>query len=378
MYCRKCGKEVPENIRYCIHCGFDTSGSIKKKKERETQKRNYSFIYGLIGGVLLMLLIAAGVFFVMRNHFNEEETNASDKVASMNDSGDDNPDTDVDDAAENDVSGTDVNDAAENDASGSDVNDAEENDPSGSGSTADAGQDEKSVPDENDESTQDTDEFATEDMPSEATVVGTLPIDSDKQYKLNLFLSNFSEAWLTGYDSDEVDLFSVFHWVYIWCKINKGEYVESDRAPTNGHYMISLEHVNKVSKKYLGIEISEKDATRMEPVIEGAYEAFYRDGFYYETAADGEQYTCFSVVNEMSALGDNRYRLNYDIYMLDTDAYAAYEYEMPKKLYKMTPAEASASPEVELAGMGIATVTTEKGSDGKERYILLEYSPSFY
>ena len=51
MYCRKCGKEIPDDSTFCSHCGTNTKGEIKPA----AKKKDIS----LVTVVLLVLLIAA-------------------------------------------------------------------------------------------------------------------------------------------------------------------------------------------------------------------------------------------------------------------------------------------------------------------------------
>lgn len=47
-----------------------------------------------------------------------------------------------------------------------------------------------------------------------------ISIDPDTQKKMNIFLSNFSEAGLYEYDQDHVDLYDILRWVERWTKMN--------------------------------------------------------------------------------------------------------------------------------------------------------------
>jgi len=57
MFCRKCGKEIPDDSTFCSHCGTKTSGEIKP----EQKKRKISPLTAL----LLVLLVWAAVIIVM-------------------------------------------------------------------------------------------------------------------------------------------------------------------------------------------------------------------------------------------------------------------------------------------------------------------------
>ncbi len=76
MYCRKCGKEIPDDSIYCPHCG-ERSGSTTRpsfmgpgSNEDERQPEAYAgfwlrFWAHLIDGILLSLVITPTQFFLL-------------------------------------------------------------------------------------------------------------------------------------------------------------------------------------------------------------------------------------------------------------------------------------------------------------------------
>lgn len=43
MYCRKCGKQIPDNSRFCSFCGEDLSSDINTEHEERGKKRKVVF-----------------------------------------------------------------------------------------------------------------------------------------------------------------------------------------------------------------------------------------------------------------------------------------------------------------------------------------------
>ena len=185
-----------------------------------------------------------------------------------------------------------------------------------------------------------------------------ISIDAATRKKMNIFISNFTEAGMYAYDKDHYDINTLYPWVHIWMKINKGselEYVTRPGEEYDSTYeVINLEKFNQITKKYLGITISEEEvaSTKLDwgP-------SFYEDGIFYAPAADGESYTEMSVVSKVEKLEDGRLKLYYNNYDQTYEAY-----EQKDKDYSMTEEEASKNPDYEKGNSGYAIVRTEGSS----------------
>ncbi len=191
-------------------------------------------------------------------------------------------------------------------------------------------------------------------------------VDPATLRKMNIFLSNFSEAWLEKYDKDNPDNFSLCRWVHIWFKINKYEKIEYETRGDDLYEKISLEEINKVFDRYLGITLSEAEISGIEPPSADYGEFFYEDGYLYATAADGESYTNLSIVSGVEDIGDNRLKLNFDIYSQDLDLY--FEGKEKDGYYSLTADEASDDLELEMWLSGYAVVRDD-GSSFKLEYL---------
>lgn len=188
-----------------------------------------------------------------------------------------------------------------------------------------------------------------------------ISIDPDTQKKMNIFLSNFSEAGLYEYDQDHVDLYDIFRWVERWTKMNNYQGMEYGPLPGDdsgeSYEKISLQAINKATEKYLGLTITDQEASEMEAKPEGPYLFVYKDGYLYAPAADGEAHTYFSVVSQAEDLGDQKLKLYYNIFSQDLDAY----FEGKEIDYSLTSKEATDDPEYEKIDAGYAVVRIEDG-----------------
>lgn len=63
MYCEKCGKELPQNSMFCLHCGQPVTPEEKAKQKREKRKRKAAFWLIGLASVLFVAGILVAVFF---------------------------------------------------------------------------------------------------------------------------------------------------------------------------------------------------------------------------------------------------------------------------------------------------------------------------
>lgn len=186
-----------------------------------------------------------------------------------------------------------------------------------------------------------------------------ISVDAATLKKMNIYLSNFSEACLFEYDRDQQDLYAIFRWVHIWTKINNYKSIEYGTGPAEGsddvYEKISLENINKVTDKYLGFTLTDREASQMQAGPEEYGSLFYENGYLYAPAADGEARTYFSVISKVEDLGNNKLKLNYSIYSQDLDAY----YDGKEIDYSLTEEKAAADPEYEKVDSGYAVVRTD-------------------
>lgn len=193
-----------------------------------------------------------------------------------------------------------------------------------------------------------------------------MPIDAETQRKMNIFLSNFSEAGLMKYDMENRDFQDILWWVHIWTKINKWKSIEHEDVPGEGLCeKNSLENINSVLDKYLGFKMT-KEQTESFSSPDETYGFFFKDTSFYTPAADGESYTLLSIVSKAADLGDNKLKLSFTVYSQDLDAY--FEGKEKDEYYKLAGDAASKNPELEQMYKGYAIVRKD-GSSYKLEYL---------
>ena len=196
------------------------------------------------------------------------------------------------------------------------------------------------------------------------------PVEIDKatQKKMNIFLSNFSEAGFRSYDKDARDIRAITYWAHIWTKINKNDFITYENRPGDEYDItyekISLDDMNYIIDKYLGFKLTDDMALSINDGSDEEEYFFYENGNFYAIAADGESYTNMTVVTQAEDLGDNRLKLCFDVYSQDLDAY----FDGKEIDYTMTGEEAAGNPEYELLESGYAIVSTD-GSAYKLEYL---------
>ncbi len=190
-----------------------------------------------------------------------------------------------------------------------------------------------------------------------------VPVDAATRKKMNIFLSNFSEAGLFAYDQDDPDWQEIYRWVRIWIKINKWELVKYEELPGSEYSTyetISLDDFNKITDKYLGLTITDAQAKAEFSEPDEIYEYFYENGKFYVPAADGESYTNLSIVSEVEELDDQKLKLTFTVYEQDLDAY--FDGKDKAEYYVLSSSDAANNPELEAWIQGYAIVRTEGSS----------------
>lgn len=182
-------------------------------------------------------------------------------------------------------------------------------------------------------------------------------LSDDEHRKINIFFSNFSEAYMTEFDIDNYNLGELINFAYVHNTINNYNLIGVD-----GYEMyIDKSHVEKTINKYFGLNISHGNV--------GGFQ--YRNGKYYTQAASGENYSFFSHVDALKDNKDGTYSAEISIYSDNNYDGVNSVYYNSKKTWEniqnsyeyLGKAEAKAKPEV---------------VDGKNTYQLLYYKVQNY
>lgn len=163
-----------------------------------------------------------------------------------------------------------------------------------------------------------------------------VPMDSQQQYEANVFVSNFVEAYLGNYDRTQWTSKQVLDFALIHTQINYGNSLGF--SDDGMYFTMSLDEINKVTDRYLGISLSDKQA---EKYPDDSISYYNGKKFYYICTDGCELGNTFAVVDKKTDLGDGTYRLDFHEYALDLDKLGlASGGNVSKEHYEMTPEQA--------------------------------------
>ncbi len=197
-----------------------------------------------------------------------------------------------------------------------------------------------------------------EDEPQGAKI----ELSSAQQKDLNLFISNFAEQGFGYYDEqvNDASLFCTF--AYRWSRINKQSNVKIDGQ----YYKISFDTIKSTTQKYFGRTVKVEDLENFP--WKDLDNEYYKNGYFWVPAADGESYTGLAIVDSAEDMGDGTIKLHFTEYSYDIDAYWDNNETIPQKIYALTGKQAASSDDLESFGTGTATVRKQGNS-----YVLVKY-----
>ena len=177
-------------------------------------------------------------------------------------------------------------------------------------------------------------------------------LTADEHKKLNMFLSNFSEAYFDNYSANDYQANRLISFAFTHNSLNNPNKIFYEEM-----YMgISASDVNTTLDKYLGITIPNNSVG----------EWTYSDGNYYMDAASGETYAYFSIATDITDNGDGTFEVEFTKFF---DNNNVFETSLPQ-WYTYTIEQAKEN--CEECGSGVATVR-EKIYGGKQTYELISY-----
>ncbi len=207
-----------------------------------------------------------------------------------------------------------------------------------------------------------TDFYSSTTLPSTssyADIENSILIDDSLQEQLNIFLSTFCEINLQAF-SDKTSKNELIGFGYLYNRINRyQDTVEKADITINDTYCaekLSYKYIAQAVQKYFGITLSDKDF-QSHP--------FYKDEYIYAESSVSKDGVTFSIANNIKAVGDGLYQVDFVFYNVSID-------EFNPTMYKMSPSDA-ASKDLEKSGSGSALLSAENLND-QETYILKEYS----
>ena len=150
---------------------------------------------------------------------------------------------------------------------------------------------------------------------TKAAPAGSTELSGDRLYRINIFLSNFSEQMKPSFNSATAADDFLIRYVELYCKINHHDRI----TYLEGNECLSLEDANLYLQRFFGRSVSPVNNT--EYMLDAWNSFVYRDGYFRFPAADGEAYNHFTVVYEMTANSDGTYTVQFQNYELDLMEY---------------------------------------------------------
>lgn len=153
----------------------------------------------------------------------------------------------------------------------------------------------------------------TTEPPTEPTKAGVeVPITSDMQYKLNIFLSNFSESNFNcdGSVNDADGLGERMRLVFSWFNLNKHDGLSFD---ANYNAVLTLAQMNDRLSRFFNETI---DAPKDGTVFTSFYgsKITYNNGTFSTPWGEGDSHADFTVVKKLEDNGDGTFTAYFDVY----------------------------------------------------------------
>lgn len=177
--------------------------------------------------------------------------------------------------------------------------------------------------------------------PEEAIVT----MSQQEQYEANLFLSNFSEQGFKDYDPSEINVGQIVSYAHLYDKINYHQGI----GYQSGYETMNIDHVNVILKRFLDVELSEKQASTFQ-----TEHAYYENGTFYFQAADGQAHNMLTIVDTLKKDKDGIYHFDFYIYELDINTYWDNNGWIDDHYYYLTNKEARKTKELKKIGSGTA------------------------
>ena len=185
-------------------------------------------------------------------------------------------------------------------------------------------------------------------------------MSADEYRELNLFLSNFSEAYYDPDDSYYTDpdeqkiMFAYLHSIINYNSVKNKLY-------DSYYYGIPASEVDRILNRFFGKTVPHKTPSNSKVWK-------YRDGIFLIPAADGESYGAFSLATGMYPNGNGTYRITFNVYY--DESVLGGNIITDKSIYSLSPETVYSRCSYE--GNGTAIVRP-KVYNGENTYEIVEY-----
>lgn len=193
----------------------------------------------------------------------------------------------------------------------------------------------------------------------------TRDFTSTDWYRINLFLSNFSELGFSTLNHN--DAYSLVNFAYLHTSINNPNAL--DYVSGASSYLMSTSHTDQTLYRFFGHTVEHGNHTITYPsgytnTIE------YSPAGYYFPPASGEFNGYLTIIDSMYDRGDGTYNVYFDVYSLDYDLY--YSYGISSDYYYLTADDVYYTNELTYCYSGQAVVRDYDGGS-YQSYQLVEY-----
>ncbi len=205
-------------------------------------------------------------------------------------------------------------------------------------------------------------EPATTQKKTEKPTEAIQGLSSQEQYRINIFLSNFSEQDFSDYDSSNVSDEQLVTFAYLHNMINNYSKmkIEDDYYGT-----FSLDVINNTLDRYFGKSIHPSQGQMF-----GQY-YHYADSKIYCPMASGASHGTMTVVDSLKDLGDGTLKADFKIYTVDQFNTGGNRIT-DTSYYYFTPEKAKNSTETTYQRSGTAIVK-RKEYNGTSTFELIKY-----
>ena len=220
-------------------------------------------------------------------------------------------------------------------------------------------------------------EITTENTSETTAFNEVVELDPQLQSYANTFITNFVEQSFPDYDRETAGVEQMLDFVHIFLKINDSDSISYMNNGDLTFETFSIESVQDVTVKYLGLIISDEDYSGLPvpPETYGDQPAgpFFEDGMIWYEAADGEARNNIGIVDAINNPGDGTLNMEFTVYAIDLDAYLSLSADDIRAYYDLTPEQAQSDDTLQAVAEGTATVGVAQSGD----YYLIDYSTSW-
>ncbi len=224
---------------------------------------------------------------------------------------------------------------------------------------------------------QNIDNTETENHDADSELIMLTP---EEQYRINTFLSYFSEQWFHEYSSEkfesENDPMDMVAFACQYLRLRGDDSMVESLMYNDIFYAgVSIEAINSVTQRFFNQTVTLEEIVPVQ-TSSGFTEYIILNDMVCFGWADGLTYNNMTVAKEMYDLGNGTIQVKFDIYSIDVSNQNLVVLTgkiKDQSVYYYTQTDAEAHPDFELHLSGVAVVKPYIDSNGEETYQLISY-----